>query len=151
MWLPCLDDDRYEVSDMGEVRNAETGRVLKLRDSNGYRTCYITRNSHTSCFMVHRMVAKAFLPIIPEKNVVDHINHDKTNNTVANLRWTDTSQNNRNRRRFHSRTDGLHNIAHTGNKFVVSFMKDRQTIRKTFDSQEEAIAYRDEWIKEHQP
>lgn len=142
-----IDDDRYEVSDEGEIRNVETGRVLKQRDSNGYRTCYITRDGRTSCYMVHRVVAKAFVPMIEGKNVVDHIDRDKTNNTVQNLRWTDTSQNNRNRSRFHSKTDGLHNITQTGNKFVVSFMQNRETTRKSFDTQEEAIAWRDDFIQ----
>lgn len=142
-----IDDDRYEVSDEGEIRNVETGRVLKQRDSNGYRTCYITRDGRTSCYMVHRVVAKTFIPMIEGKNVVDHINRDKTDNTVQNLRWTDTSQNNRNRSRFHSKTDGLHNITQNGNKFVVSFMQNRETTRKSFDTQEEAIAWRDDFIQ----
>lgn len=142
-----IDDDRYEVSDDGLIRNTETGRVLKQRDSNGYRTCYITRDGRTSCYMVHRVVAKAFVPMIEGKNVVDHINRDKTNNSVQNLRWTDTSQNNRNRSRFHSKTDGLHNITQNGNKFVVSFMQNRETTRKSFETQEEAIAWRDDFIQ----
>ena len=142
-----IDDDRYEVSDDGLIRNTETGRVLKQRDSNGYRTCYITRDGRTSCYMVHRVVAKAFVPMIEGKNVVDHINRDKTDNTVQNLRWTDTSQNNRNRARFHSKTDGLHNITQNGNKFVVSFMQNRETTRKSFETQEEAIAWRDDFIQ----
>jgi hypothetical protein len=142
-----IDDDRYEVSDEGEIRNVETGRVLKQRDSNGYRTCYITRDGRTSCYMVHRVVAKAFVPMIEGKNVVDHVNRDKTDNTVQNLRWTDTSQNNRNRSRFHSKTDGLHNITQNGNKFVVSFMQNRETTRKSFETQEEAIAWRDDFIQ----
>ena len=142
-----IDDDRYEVSDDGLIRNTETGRVLKQRDSNGYRTCYITRDGRTSCYMVHRVVAKAFVPMIEGKNVVDHINRDKTNNSVQNLRWTDTSQNNRNRSRFHSKTDGLHNITQNGNKFVVSFMQNRETTRKSFETQEEAIAWRDDFIE----
>ena len=147
MWIPMIDDDRYEVSDDGLIRNAETGRVLKQRDSNGYRTCYITRDGRTSCYMVHRVVAKAFVPMIEGKNVVDHINRDKTDNTVQNLRWTDTSQNNRNRSRFHSKTDGLHNITQNGNKFVVSFMQNRETTRKSFETQEEAITWRDDFIE----
>ena len=147
MWIPMIDDDRYEVSDDGLIRNTETGRVLKQRDSNGYRTCYITRDGRTSCYMVHRVVAKAFVPMIEGKNVVDHINRDKTNNSVQNLRWTDTSQNNRNRSRFHSKTDGLHNITQNGNKFVVSFMQNRETTRKSFETQEEAIAWRDDFIQ----
>lgn len=142
-----IDDDRYEVSDDGLIRNTETGRVLKQRDSNGYRTCYITRDGRTSCYMVHRVVAKAFVPMIEGKNVVDHINRDKTNNSVQNLRWTDTSQNNRNRSRFHSKTDGLHNITQNGNKFIVSFMQNRETTRKSFETQEEAIAWRDDFIQ----
>jgi hypothetical protein len=146
MWLSMIDDDRYDISDDGQIRNAETGRILKLRDTNGYKACHITRDGRTACYMVHRMVAKAFLPMIEGKNVVDHVDRDKTNNSVQNLRWTDTSTNNRNRSRFHSKTDGLHNITQTGNRFCVTFMQNRQTTRKTFDTQEEAIAWRDLYL-----
>lgn len=42
---------------------------------------------------IHRLVALAFLPNLEDKKMVDHINGDKNNNTVVNLRWCTSNEN----------------------------------------------------------
>ena len=48
-------------------------------------------------FLLHRLVAGAFIPAVEHMNQVDHIDRDKTNNRVENLRWCDSQINNCNR------------------------------------------------------
>lgn len=76
--------DNYSVSNMGNVRNDKTGRVLKgSKDTNGY-IYVVLKNKNLS---IHHLVADYFLE--DKRNVmikvVDHINNIKTDNRVENL------------------------------------------------------------------
>ena len=47
---------------------------------------------------IHQLVAKQFIPNINNDRCVDHINNDKLDNTVSNLRWASHQQNSFNRK-----------------------------------------------------
>ena len=48
-------------------------------------------------FVVHRLVAGAFIPLVEHMDQVDHIDRDRANNRVENLRWCNSQVNNCNR------------------------------------------------------
>lgn len=68
--------------------NWEYGTLFKI----GYRYVNINRKS----YLVHRLVAEAFLPNESNLPCVDHINRDRTDNKVSNLRWVSYHENNMN-------------------------------------------------------
>jgi hypothetical protein len=79
----------YEVSDLGNVRNAKTKHQWKLStNSCGYSTIKIDGN----WFLVHRLVAKFFIGDIDGK-VVNHLNNNPSDNAVENLEITTQSNN----------------------------------------------------------
>lgn len=84
----------YEVSNKGRVRNKKTNRILKCSlGTTGYPQVHLRKNSKPSTYLVHRLVAQAFLfngNNLPE---VNHIDEDKTNNDVTNLEWCTSKQN----------------------------------------------------------
>jgi hypothetical protein len=47
----------------------------------------LTVLNKTKGFLVHRLVAIAFIPNPNNLDTVDHINEDKKDNTIANLKW----------------------------------------------------------------
>jgi hypothetical protein len=145
MWIP-IEDDRYEVNEIGEVRNVTTGRIMKQRDVNGYKLCYITRDGKTTGYMVHRLVAIAFIPRMDGCLMIDHIDRDKKHNAVSNLRWCNRSTNNRNRSYFHSKADGMHHISQIGKKYKVSFMRHGKKIDHIADTEADAVMWRDDYI-----
>lgn len=90
--------DNYEISDHGRVRNVKTGRILKYSiDSHGYRKVNLCLNGKQKNQRIHRLLAQAFLDNPHEYNCVDHIDRNRTNNHISNLRWVTYQMNNCNR------------------------------------------------------
>jgi hypothetical protein len=79
----------YEISNLGNIRNIKTKRILKLQKSRGYYRVKLFCDKVRSHASVHRLVAKAFLVIDKNKPQVNHINGIKEDNRVDNLEWCD--------------------------------------------------------------
>jgi hypothetical protein len=92
-WKVINDYNNYEVSNFGQIRNKTTGRVLKPGLSNGYPACQLVNNGKYCTKKIHRLVAKAFIDNPNNLPQVDHINNNRTDNRVMNLRWATQSQN----------------------------------------------------------
>lgn len=83
-WVPVAEFPAYEVNPAGQVRNRRTGRILKWqRHSRGYLQVSLHRRTR----LVHRLVALAFLGPPPDGWEVDHINTDRADPRLENLRW----------------------------------------------------------------
>lgn len=91
-------DGMYQVSDLGRVRSIYSGewRVLKGgKNSKGYLSVGLCKDSKQKSILVHRLVANAFIPNSDEtKTIINHKDEDKTNNRVDNLEWCTVSYNN---------------------------------------------------------
>lgn len=85
----------YEVSTKdGKVRNVKTGRILKQYDNgSGYFLVGLYQNGKKKDISVHRLVATAFIPNPDNLPEVDHINRNRHDNSVENLRWVDRQTN----------------------------------------------------------
>ena len=91
-WLTCIADNDYEINDTTfQIRRKSNHRVVSELIIQGY--IYVTLNGKK--FRKHRIIALQFIPNDdPEhKTQVDHINHDKTDYHLSNLRWVSPSQN----------------------------------------------------------
>ena len=88
----------YQVSNIGRVRNANTGLILKPRDNgNGYFQVYLYREGRGFNRPVHKLVANEFIVDPDNKKCVDHISGDRTENKVTNSRFATHSDNSRNK------------------------------------------------------
>lgn len=91
-WVKIKDFD-YSVNNKGEVKNNKTNRILKTTTStSGYLFVQLCEGK-TYMKYVHRLVAEAFIPNPNNLPQVDHIDGDKKNNVVSNLRWVTVSEN----------------------------------------------------------
>lgn len=79
--------DRYVPSKNGGKRLAK-GHILKqYQERSGYMRVKFKVNGETKSVLVHRMVATCFIPNPDNLPEVNHIDNDRTNNTVSNLEW----------------------------------------------------------------
>ena len=97
----------YQVSNIGRIRNCVSGRILSgITNDNGYRIIDLRNEDGIKKFRVHVLVATEFIdkPESNDKLYVDHINHNRTDNQVHNLRWVTKSQNQMNATKTSSKT-----------------------------------------------
>ena len=127
--------DNYEVSNLGNVRNIDTGKVLKpCINSCGYYIVNLYKDRNRKFFYTHRLIALYFIPNPENLPCIDHIDRDRTNNSISNLRWISKSNNNRNRTKMQN----------TSSKFIgVCFEKARGKYRAAirFDNNKKCIGY----------
>lgn len=108
-WRPVEGFPDYEVSDCGEVRSIKSGewRVLKpFVQTNGYLKVQLFHDGRDAKFLVHRLVALAFIDNPLGLPQVNHIDGVKSNNRVQNLEWSSASGNLR-----HAHRTGLRKAA----------------------------------------
>lgn len=107
-WLPAPGFPGYSISSEGQARNDKTGRILRQQLSRGY--CVIKPmdrdlNKGIST-RIHRLVGQAFIPNPEGLPCIDHINGNRQDNRVENLRWTPYTGNARNRGLMKNNTSG---------------------------------------------
>ena len=81
-------EDRYEISNLGQVRDKRTGRFKKaIEKDNGYLVYSFWIDGKTKQEYVHRLVALTFIPNPDDLPQVNHKDENKHNNAVENLEW----------------------------------------------------------------
>lgn len=131
-WKDILEASNYEVSNLGNVRNKKTLKVLKGRLSkSGYYqvSIKIDKTGNFTNRYIHRLVAEHWIKNPENKREVNHIDGNKTNNTVDNLEWVTSSENQQHRH--------LIGIIQTSQKRVGKFTIDGELVKK-FNSIKEA-------------
>ena len=79
--------DHKTIRRNGRIDNRK-GRILKPSvDRYGYEKVVLTKNGTRKTYMVHRLVATAFLENPYDKPTVNHKDGNKRNNNIENLEW----------------------------------------------------------------
>ena len=87
-------ESKYKVTSDGKIYSEYLDDYLKTFYSRGgYVRVKLNYGDRSKKFMVHRLVAMAFIENQDNKPQVDHIDRDRTNNDVSNLQWVSAKEN----------------------------------------------------------
>jgi hypothetical protein len=132
--------ENYSVSNFGNVRNEKTCLILKQHLHNGYYRVEVQGKKH----LIHRLIAEYFIPNPNNKAYVDHIDNNRSNNRIDNLRWVTTSENNYNMSIKKTNKSGVKGviwnknknkwevqISHKGKRYHLGYFTDKDEAIKT--------------------
>jgi beta-N-acetylglucosaminidase len=151
--MEIKDYENYLIYDDGRVYSKKYKRFLKphLNKQTGYYIVDLYKNSKRKKFLIHRLIALHYIPLVDKKDFVDHIDQNKTNNDISNLRWVDKRENNINRGVQSNNKLGHKNIGLTAsNAYQVKIRRNgKSAYNKTFKTLDEAIIGRDNFIQNY--
>lgn len=86
----------YSVTKDGRIwtHNLRAGWMLPTTDRNGYARCMlIGDNGKSKGMYVHQLVALTYIQNPHNKKFVNHLDHNKSNNSISNLQWCTQKEN----------------------------------------------------------
>ena len=93
-WIMIKQNNNYEVSDYGNIRNKKTKRLLKPAISNkGYYLVSLSNKGKTHTYTIHKLVMEHFNRCAFDYEVINHIDHNKLNNNISNLEYITQKEN----------------------------------------------------------
>jgi len=96
-WVKSFSFPNYEVSDTGKIRRLKNQRELKLTtNSSSYVVARIYYNKKKYTKSISKMIWEAFNETKCTETI-DHIDRDKSNNALSNLRCISSKENCSNR------------------------------------------------------
>lgn len=97
----------YQVSNLGNVRSLKWRRTKTIknlclkRHNKGYLQVGLTKDNVSKMYLVHRLVAQAFMENPNNYECINHKDENKQNNIVENLEWCTKAYNNQYSRKKH--------------------------------------------------
>ncbi len=111
------DFENYSVSNLGRVKNNATDRILKPGiNCHGYYHVSLYQDCIKFTKKIHKLIAEYFIDNPYNKKCIDHIDNNRLNNNVSNLRWVTFQENSMNQKLSTNNTSnykGVHFDKHT--------------------------------------
>jgi len=133
----------YLIYKDGRVYSKRRNIYLKPEINNGgyFRISLCHKQKKYKKF-IHRLVAEHYILNPHNYPQVDHLDRNKLNNNIENLRWVDLITNNNNKGEFINNTSGHKYITKNYNKYRFSKTYNKKNKYKTFNSLTDALCYK---------
>lgn len=152
-WKPIEGYPNYQVSNLGRVKSMNYNKtkkeaVLTPILTGKYYSVSLWSDTGKTLVSVHRLVALTFLDNPEKKPAVDHINGNKLDNRLENLKWSSYSENNLNKQLYRGNNTGELNISFVKSSglFQVQIQRNKKRFHKYCTSLAEAIQERDNYL-----
>ena len=110
----------YLIYEDGRVYSKKRKIFIKFKiKKNGYYQIGLCKNGKRKWFLIHRLIALHYIDNPNNYPEVDHIDRNKSNNNISNLRWCSHSMNQQNKKTY----------SNTGEKYI-SITKNYYNIKK---------------------
>lgn len=134
----------YQVSNTGKVRSfprkvwnyTKPGRILKPHDNgHSYLNVRLVKEGYEQKHAyIHRLVAEAFIPNPENKEQINHLDFDKSNNHVDNLKWATRTENIRHYRNTPFQREVIKEVVQTRERiFDIKVFKYKDQIISLYD------------------
>ena len=138
----------YQISTLGRIKGFQTGERILCpgKTKRGYFMTVLCKEGNRRTYHIHRLVALTFLPNPENKPTLDHINRDKEDNRLENLRWASLSEQQINKHSPNDDTNQRH-ITKDGLRWRVHIQRYNQIVfRMSYATLQEAQEARVEFL-----
>lgn len=145
-WKEIKDFPNYQISSLGRVKN-KYDKILKNQLNNrGYYTIMLYNNYNYKLYSIHRLIAIYFIPNPDILPIVDHINRNRIDNSLENLRWVNQPENAQNVSLQKNNVLREQYIHKNNNGFMFERKINGIRYLKWFKNLSEAIEYRNDFL-----
>tara|TARA_R110001599_G_C11885638_1_gene624561 strand:- start:77 stop:571 length:495 start_codon:yes stop_codon:yes gene_type:complete len=147
--IPEYDDYKFDL-DLNQVYGIKRNRYLKnTLDKDGYHQVSLRKNKKGKTYRIHRLV---YIIHNPTEDInlfdIDHIDCDKLNNKINNLRKATKSDNASNKKTYINNKLGIKHIRQYRKGYRFKLTKNKITYSKCFKNLQDAIDYRNKIVLE---
>ena len=145
------DWEKYIIFETGKVYSLKSNIFLKISlDMNGYKRVNLKQNYKHKTMNIHRLLGLHFIPNPENKRCIDHIDRNKQNNDLSNLRWATYSENSIN---ITTKKNNIYTAFRGKYEYwYIKIMRNgklyEKRLNKTKYSYEEAIVYKDAMLED---
>jgi len=141
--------ENYLIYKDGRVFSKKRKKFLKSHPNNyGYIRIILCKDGKPNNFLIHRLIAEHYIANPNNYLEVDHIDRDRKNNSIDNLRWVTKTMNSQNTGLFKTNKLGISNIYQTEKGYRFKIIRNGNKHEKNFKTLEDSIKYKEEYLNQ---